>query len=400
MHVCHICKRERLILFFSFVVVVRTTKRADIKVKKKKQMDFLGIPIKRSGGTEIYRDLIPDVDDTRVVGKVGKRWRDGSFVDIHSDRFIKNDAVVDDVLMADGTTRPLPPASTLTTLTSTGGSSLVVGSQGPHLAIKGISAGSGIALVQGEDALTLATTTNLTSVGASAGTSLVTSVKGPALTVKGLIAGSGVVFYPSNTDLTISAVPTTLASSSPTNSLVVTPTGPNLAIRGITAGAGVSIVSSATALTISAAAATATTLASTGGTSLVVGGAGPNLTVRGVTAGAGITLASSATDIVIAATPVPVTTLSSSGGQSLVSAGTGPGLAVKGLVAGTGVTLSSTDTTLTVNATPVSSTIKYIMYPPNPTDSASGGFNFNVSQQLTSFYGITKGWGNAAALSG
>jgi hypothetical protein len=76
-----------------------------------------------------------------------------------------------------------------------------------------------------------------------------------------------------------------------------------------------------------------------------------------------------------------------------VSAGTGPALAVKGLIAGTGVTLSSTATTLTVNATP--SAIKYVMYPPNPIDPASGGFNFNVSQQLISFYGITKGWGDA-----
>ena len=152
--------------------------------------------------------------------------------------------------------------------------------------------------------------TTLTSAG---GTTLVNDGIGPALAVKGLTAGTNITVVDSGTFLTINStsVDATLASAGGT-SLVNDGVGPALAVKGLAAGVGIAVVDSGTLLTITATA-TATSLASAGGTqTLVVDGAGPTLSVKGLTAGAGITLTPGATDITIASTAIGTGTFETS----------------------------------------------------------------------------------------
>ena len=140
----------------------------------------------------------------------------------------------------------------------------------------------------------------LTSTG---GTTLVVDGVGPTLSIKGLTASGNASITDNGTDLEVVAPVTTLTSAGGTETLVNDGTGPTLATKGITAGTGISLVGAATDLTITNSdPASGVTLASAGGTeTLVVDGTGPTLTSKGLTAGANITLTPGATDVTIAA---------------------------------------------------------------------------------------------------
>jgi hypothetical protein len=193
--------------------------------------------------------------------------------------------------------------------------------------------GTGFILIQGG----VSPTVTLTSAG---GQSLVNDGTGPALAVKGLTAGTGISLTDNVTSVSIANTNpdiTTLSSVGGTDSLVEDGMGPTLGIKGLTAGANITLDSSADAITINAAIEDAT-LDSAGGVSLVNDGTGPALITKGLVAGTNVTLTSDANTVTVNATADDVT-LASAGGESLVTDGTGPALEIKGLSAGTNVSL-------------------------------------------------------------
>lgn len=182
----------------------------------------------------------------------------------------------------------------------------VTGSSMPFNFRKLSATGGGITITQfGDDIFLGVAVPSLTSAG---GTTLVNDGTGPALAVKGLTAGTGVSLSASATEVTINnsspASSVTLTSAGGTETLVNDGTGPTLANKGLTAGTGVSLSSDATSVTITnSSPASSVTLASAGGTeTLVNDGTGPAIATKGLTAGAGISLSSSATAVTISAT--------------------------------------------------------------------------------------------------
>jgi hypothetical protein len=240
--------------------------------------------------------------------------------------------------------------SAVITLASAGGAvDLVQDGTGPALATRGLTAGTGIALTQNANDVTIANTdpgsaVALTSAGGTE--TLVNDGVGPALATKGLTAGAGVGLTATASAITIantdpgSAVALTSAGGAET--LVNDGVGPALATKGLTAGVGISLTATASAITIANTdPGSAVSLASVGTvTNLVTDGTGPTLAIRGLTAGAGIVLTQTATDISVAALATAVTLSSAAGsiGTSLVGVGTGSALTIKGMANGTNTT--------------------------------------------------------------
>lgn len=202
----------------------------------------------------------------------------------------------------------------------------------------------------------------LGSVGS--GSSLVTDGAGPALTIRGLVAGSGIALTTTATDIKVDntspASSVVLGSAGSGSTLVNSGAGPSLAIKGLIAGSGVTFTSSATDITVvNASPASSVILGSAGsGSTLVNSGGGPSLAIKGLIAGSGITLTPSTTDItVVNASPASSVTLGSVGsGSSLVTDGIGPTLAIKGLIAGSSITFTPTTTDIKIdNTSPASS---------------------------------------------
>jgi len=244
------------------------------------------------------------------------------------------------------------------TLASAGGTTLVTDGAGPSLEVKGLTAGTGIAINVNAGDLEIENTDPASGVtlASTGGTTLVTDGAGPSLEVKGLTAGTGIAINVNAGDLEIENTdPTsgvTLASAGGTT-LVTDGAGPSLEVKGLTAGTGIAINVNAGDLEIeNTDPASGVTLASTGGTTLVTDGAGPSLEVKGLTAGTGIAINVNAGDLEIENTdPTSGVTLASAGGTTLVTDGAGPSLEVKGLTAGTGITLNVSPTTIEIEST-------------------------------------------------
>ncbi len=243
-------------------------------------------------------------------------------------------------------------SSSTTFLYSAGGTSLVASSTGPNLYIKGLVAGSGISLSGNLSSLTI---TNNTDLSSRAGTSLVFTGSGPNLVIKGLTAGPGISLQDAGGSIAIintgglNTIGTTFLYSAGGTSLVASSTGPNLYIKGLVAGSGISLSGNLSSITIT----NNTDLSNRAGTSLVFTGSGPNLVIKGLTAGPGISLQDAGGSIAIinsgALTAAATTFLYSAGGTSLVASSTGPNLYIKGLLAGTGVVLSSDLSSVTIS---------------------------------------------------
>jgi len=251
---------------------------------------------------------------------------------------------------------PITEAPT-TTLSSAGGTeTLVNDGTGPTLAIKGLTAGTGIGLAGGANVVTISNTSPASSVTLSSagGTeTLVVDGAGPTLSNKGLTAGTGISLTGGANDVTIAntspASGVTLASAGGTESLVVDGTGPTLSNKGLTAGTGISLTGAANDVTV-AATGTNITLSSAGGAvSLVNDGTGPTLAAKGLNAGTAISLTGGANQVTINSLGTNVT-LSSAGGTSLISDGAGPALTIKGLTAGDGMNVNSNANDLEIEA--------------------------------------------------
>lgn len=251
------------------------------------------------------------------------------------------------------------PASSVT-LTNAGGINSLVGtSSGPGLTVKGLTAGAGITLTPSSTDITItnsspASGASITSAGGTQ--TLVNTSAGPNMIIKGLTAGTGVTLTPTANDVTISnaspASSLSLGSAGGTQTLVNTGTGPGLVVKGLTAGAGISLTPSGNDITITnSAGASSVTLANAGTTSLVNQGTGPALQTKGLVAGSNISFTTSATDITINSISVTTTLASAGGTQTLVNQGTGPSLAIKGLTAGTGISLTPTANDITIAST-------------------------------------------------
>lgn len=68
-------------------------------------MNYLGFPSNGSGSTDLLNvdsDILPSVTDTYDIGRPAKRFRNGEFVEVISDSFVKNGGTNLQYLMADG----------------------------------------------------------------------------------------------------------------------------------------------------------------------------------------------------------------------------------------------------------------------------------------------------------
>lgn len=150
-----------------------------------------------------------------------------------------------------------------------------------------LNAGTGIGVTGTYPNFTITNTdptsgVTLTSAGGSQ--SLVNDGTGPTLAVKGLSAGTGILLAASvgNDFISISntspASSVTLTSSGGTETLVNDGTGPSLATKGITAGTGISLSSTSTDLTVTNSAPDQI-VALTAGTGINITGTYPNFTI-------------------------------------------------------------------------------------------------------------------------
>jgi len=144
------------------------------------------------------------------------------------------------------------------TLASAGGDeTLVYEASGPNLAIKGLTAASGVSLTAGLDDITIgATGTNITLASAGGDESLVFTGSGPNLAIKGLSAGDGIdlISSPNSEVQIVNTRPETTienAVASPLGEdLVDTGTAPAYVVKQISAGVGVSLISDTTSITV------------------------------------------------------------------------------------------------------------------------------------------------------
>lgn len=107
--------------------------------------------------------------------------------------------------------------SGVTTLASAGGAqTLVNNGLGPALVIKGLSAGTGISLAGGVNAVTITNSSPATGVtlASAGGSSLVTDGTGPSLVIKGLIGGTGLSLVSNPNDLTLNIANTGVVAGS------------------------------------------------------------------------------------------------------------------------------------------------------------------------------------------
>lgn len=160
---------------------------------------------------------------------------------------------------------------------------------------------NGVPLVYPNDTASSAPLTTLSSAG---GTSLVNDGTGPALATKGLTAGSGITLVDNGTDVEVSAAAattTTLASAGGSETLVQDGTGPALATKGLTAGTGISLTGGANDVTIANTdGASTVTLSNAGGSeTLINDGVGPALALKGLIQGTGISISGGPSAITI-----------------------------------------------------------------------------------------------------
>lgn len=294
------------------------------------------------------------------------------------------------------------------TLSSAGGvETLVNDGTGPTLAVKGLTASTGISLSGSATAITITNTSPGSAVTLSnAGTtSLVNDGVGPDLALKGLVAGTGMAaFGTSSTDVTInlaSPVPIALGGTNSTSAIGATGTlaqsnGTSYTFTTATypstgGGAGTimrstgtnwsnstatfadtyavnTILYAASANAVSGLATANSAILRTTSTGalgwsatmtngqLLIGSTGGTPTAAALTQGTGITITNSAGGITITNSDLGSSvTLSNAGTTSLVNDGVGPALALKGLVSGTGISFSTSATDVTItNSDPAS----------------------------------------------
>jgi hypothetical protein len=145
---------------------------------------------------------------------------------------------------------------------------------------------------------------SVTLSNAGTGNSLVVGSGGPNLSNKSLTAGTNISFVDSGTDITISSTggTTTLTSAGGSESLVVDGTGPTLSIKGLSSGGTVSLASDANSVTINGASTDVSLTNAGGGTTLINDGVGPSLATKSITGGTNIVLNDTGTDITINST--------------------------------------------------------------------------------------------------
>jgi hypothetical protein len=291
------------------------------------------------------------------------------------------------------------PGSNVLLLSSGGGVSLVQSGSGPTLYNKSLVAGAGIALTDygtyiTVDNISLGSDVSLTSLG---GYSLVVDGIGPALSMYGLASGTGISLSVVGNTIMITNTSVggsvSISSVGSGNSIVDNGIGPNMTTKSITNNdAGITVTSTPTTVNIG----NAITLTSAGGTSLVSNGSVlPSYTIKGLSAGTGINVTDLGSSLSIA-TSVNLTNAGGSG-VSLVSSGSAPNLQINSIAAGTGISVSSASNVVTItnldNITSSGGTVSLVHTGTNPNFRIKGinaGSGITVTDNGTSFtVGIT-----------
>jgi len=270
-------------------------------------------------------------------------------------------------------------------LSSAGGTTLVTSGTGPELQIKGLTAGSGIAVnvnandleieatgfrVEDEGILVDANTTTLNFVGS--GVTASTSPAGqvtvdiPEVTVSNtvvsppdatLVTGSAPDYFvkqlSAGTGIALAEFPSVIridnelvvqnAVASPLGEDLVTGSSPTYTVKQLKPGAQIDFDVDADSITINA----------TGG-----GGSPLEIEKDGISVDTDVTVINFTGNVTASSSPagevtvdIPNTRLTNAGGDvSLVNDGTGPALAIKGLTAGIGMTLNDLGTVVSLQA--------------------------------------------------
>ncbi len=194
------------------------------------------------------------------------------------------------------------------------GAQVFANKTGVNLAMRSITAGAGISVMQAADTITIEST----AIGA-----------GEANTASNLGAGQG---------------------------LFASKIGADLRFKSLVAGTGISLSNTSNEITLSASAnGEANTASNLGaGAQVFANKTGVNLAMRSITAGAGISVMQAADTITIESTAIgagEANTASNLGaGQGLFASKIGADLRFKSLVAGTNLSMIATSDTLTLNA--------------------------------------------------
>ena len=259
--------------------------------------------------TIAYSGLLPsDVTllDAGTIGGHASLVNDG----VGPDLAVKGLVAGTNITFIDTATDLTINTPTITLASAGGANSIVNDGVGPALVVKGFTAGPNISIGSSAIEVMVSFTgstgddVTLSDAGTIGGhASLVNDGIGPTLAVKGLTVGSSITLVETATDITIDA-PITLSSAGGVISLVNDPTGPALAIKGLTSGANIAISNEATQAQISFTGSTGddVTLSDAGvlagHQSLVVDGTGPPLSTVGAAPGEGMLLQTVGTDVV------------------------------------------------------------------------------------------------------
>jgi trimeric autotransporter adhesin len=244
-----------------------------------------------------------------------------------------------------------------TTLTSAGGAeTLVNDGVGPSLAIKGLTAGTGVTL--GSDVTSITVNTTVTANQLGGGAEVVDSVAGATINFKTLVEGTNVTIDETSDTITINSAGggggggiTTITSGAGDESWVQTGSAPTATLKAMTAGNGVSLASDANEVVVTNSATIADSSVS-GDASLVHTGTTPNYLLRRIAAGTGINVAEGADVVTItnaaAGTTPSLTALA--GDEALVPASpqTTFNFTLKSLTAGAGISLASDADAVTI----------------------------------------------------
>lgn len=246
--------------------------------------------------------------------------------------------------------------------------SLVADSTGPTLALRGLRAGTGIALVENasdqsvtiDGSGTLSTLASETiPVGSQGATMVSSSNSASAHRIKSLVAGAGMT-------LTTDGQTVTLTSSVQSSSLTLQHagaagsvsliTGTGLNVRGLQAGTGVVLTANTTNQTVVVDGPTLATetvpVGSQGGTMVSSASSAGAHRLKALVAGTGIQLSSDGTTLTVTnASPATGLNLTHAGAAGSIPLVTGTGLGVRGLKTGTGIALTENpvDQTVTVD---------------------------------------------------
>ena len=136
-----------------------------------------------------------------------------------------------------------------TTLSGSGvGTTLVSQPIGPNLVTKDLLPGTGIALSNDINSITINSTSNITGTGA--GTSLISQSSGPNYKTKDLIVGPGLGITDNSNSVTLTNT-STITGSGTGVSLIAQSTTPSFKTKDLIAGTGISISNNATSVTVS-----------------------------------------------------------------------------------------------------------------------------------------------------